>query len=210
MPVNSYDVTKMYDEALKTFKSKMALTEKSQRPQKQGPVAFLAPKCAAALERDGLQNGLQTKVVTHFSQFKDVLISMKNFRLWVIVWPKDIRMEDEAITETVMICKKYLEEGGKILSVWPPVISKEVHIWKSMVELWSLLDKCLSKFAGPEQLFKTASARIEEGKVILEAGAPESSFQFYGTYCGVGNARYESAAEDVGSPKGRDVPGSSQ
>ncbi|KAL6727070.1 hypothetical protein Aduo_008985 [Ancylostoma duodenale] len=26
--------------------------------------------------------------------------------------------------------------------------------------------------------------------MITEIGAPEASFQFYGTYCGVGNARY--------------------
>ncbi|KAL6727072.1 hypothetical protein Aduo_008986 [Ancylostoma duodenale] len=56
-PVESYEVTRMYDKALKSLKLDMVLAERSQRPMKEGPVGFLAPRCAAALERDGLQGG---------------------------------------------------------------------------------------------------------------------------------------------------------
>ncbi|RCN34680.1 hypothetical protein ANCCAN_19469 [Ancylostoma caninum] len=98
---------------------------------------------------------------------------MKHFRTWAIVWPKDLRNDNDAITSTVAICKKYLEEGGKIVSVWPPVISSEVFVWKTMVELWTLLDDTLANYAGPTQFFKTASTRIEEGKIISEIGAPD-------------------------------------
>ncbi|VDK64496.1 unnamed protein product [Cylicostephanus goldi] len=69
-PVRSYDVQKLYDEALKAVKLEMALTEKSQWPRKHGPVAFLAPRCAGSLEKDGLRCGVMTKVIVQFSQLK--------------------------------------------------------------------------------------------------------------------------------------------
>lgn len=99
-PVESYEITKMYDEALKALKLDMALAERNRRPTKEGPVGFLAPRCAAALERDGLQGGIQTRVVVQFNQLPSILETMKHCRTWVIMWPKDLCNDNDAITMT--------------------------------------------------------------------------------------------------------------
>lgn len=83
----------------------------------------------------------------------------------------------------------------------------EAFVWKIMVELWKLLDSTVNKYAGSVQFFKTASAGIDNGAIVVEAGAPESSFQFYSTHCGVGNARYlYDVVRNRTSNAGRDDP----
>ena len=76
------------------------------------------------------------------------------------------------------------------MSVWPPVINSELTLWKNMMEVWKSIEKVLESCAGPRQLYRTANNIVKDGKVMVEVGAPETSFQFYGTYSGVCNARY--------------------
>ncbi|KIH68114.1 hypothetical protein ANCDUO_01552 [Ancylostoma duodenale] len=68
----------MYDEALRSLKLDMALAERSQRPMKEGPIGFLAPRCAAALEKDGLQGGIQTKLAVKHIGDNEAFLHMGN------------------------------------------------------------------------------------------------------------------------------------
>lgn len=57
----------MYDEALKAMMLDMASAERDRRFTKDGLIGFPAFQCAMALERDGLREGIQTKVVATYA-----------------------------------------------------------------------------------------------------------------------------------------------
>ncbi|VDO83770.1 unnamed protein product [Heligmosomoides polygyrus] len=96
--------------------------------------------------------------------------------------------EDE-VCEVVKACDKHFENGGRIVSAWPPIVEKNAETSKKMMEMWSILDAALNKRAGSGQLFSTATTRIENGDVFCEVGTPEDSLAFYGSDCTVGCAK---------------------
>ncbi|KAK6021093.1 zinc knuckle, partial [Ostertagia ostertagi] len=85
-----------------------------------------------------------------------------------------------AICETLRRCQQQLEEGGRIVSVWPPLMESNQTTWRQLTEVWQMIDNALQGKAGPHQLLTTASHRMDSGKIFIEAGAPEGCLNFYG------------------------------
>uniref|UniRef100_A0A7I4XXW5 MYND-type domain-containing protein n=1 Tax=Haemonchus contortus TaxID=6289 RepID=A0A7I4XXW5_HAECO len=187
--IDDYCFDRTYDEALKSLKRDLDEQEKNRRSKKQGPTAFAAPENALLLERDGSRRGIIAKVATSFEKLRDVLDELKACSTWIIVWPLDTHFTDAQICETLRRCHQQLEEGGRIVSVFPPLMESNQATWRQLTELWQMIEGALQKKAGPSQFLSTASHKIEGGKVFVEAGAPEGCLNFYGKNLGVGCAK---------------------
>ncbi|EYC34973.1 hypothetical protein Y032_1220g3764 [Ancylostoma ceylanicum] len=198
--IDAYGFEKTYDSALKKLKSELQTEEKERRPIKEGPTAFAAPASAALLEKDGPRRGISTKVTTTFKQLREALNEWKSNKIWVIVWPADERFTDDEICEIVKACDQQFEDGGRVITAWPPLVEKNSGVWKKMAEIWSMLDETIKKRAGPGQCVITASSRVETGRVFCEIGVPEACLFYYGSDCSVACAKtlYETIRRRVG------------
>nr|CDJ98287.1 gag, pol and env protein precursor [Haemonchus contortus] len=187
--IEDYGFEKTYDAALKKVKKEIEEEERAKRPIKEGSTAFAAPAAAALLEKDGPKRGISTRVAPTFLQLKEILNEWSAHAIWVIVWPLEQKFKEDEVTEVVRACERHFENGGRIVSAWPPVVAKNSEVWKKMINIWKLLDATLERRAGSGQFFRTANSKIEEGKIFCELGAPESCLSFYGTDCTVGCAK---------------------
>ncbi|EPB72591.1 reverse transcriptase [Ancylostoma ceylanicum] len=84
----------------------------------------------------------------------------------------------------------HMKAGGKVVTAWTPIVENNCVDWYAMRDLWVFMDDTLKKCAGVGQMFTTARNHVKQGRVFLETGAPEGSAQYYGTYKGVGLAKY--------------------
>lgn len=187
--IDDFGFEATYDAALKGLKKELEEEEKAKRAIREGPTAFAAPPCAALLEKDGPQRGVATRVAGNFKQLRDILDEWRAYSIWVIVWPMDLKFSESNICDVVKVCDRHFEGGGRIVTAWPPVVEKSIGAWKKMSEIWQMLDETVAKRAGAGQYFRTASSKIENGRVFCEVGAPESALAFYGTDSTVGCAK---------------------
>ncbi|EYB86338.1 hypothetical protein Y032_0281g1262 [Ancylostoma ceylanicum] len=189
-PVEGHYFDSSYDEALRMVRNELDEEAARNRPQKTGPVGFMAGEGALALERDGQRGDILVKMATTFDRVLEVLEEWSTFRSWVIVWPIDSRMNEERSKKLLKLAKTHLESGGKIVTVWPPVNEKNETKWRAVAELWNTLDDALLKIDVGNNVFTTSSVKIIEGKIFIEAGSPEGSGQFFTNHVGAGVPKY--------------------
>ncbi|CAJ0606662.1 unnamed protein product [Cylicocyclus nassatus] len=133
--IDNYEFDRIYDAAFRRAKMELEGEEQGHGPVKEGGTAFAAPASALLLERDGPKRGILTRVATTFNQLKEVLQEWKDYRTWVIVWPKDQLAVNSDLCEVMKTCVQQFEEGGKIVTVWPPIMEKIADEWKKLIEL---------------------------------------------------------------------------
>ncbi|EYC32035.1 hypothetical protein Y032_0003g1364 [Ancylostoma ceylanicum] len=189
-PVEGHYFDSSYDEALRMVRNELDDEAARNRPQKTGPVGFIAGEGALALERDGQRGDILVKMATTFDRVLEVLEEWSTFRSWVIVWPIDSRMNEERSKKLLKLAKTHLESGGKIVTVWPPVNEKNEMKWRAVAELWNTLDDALLKIDVGNNVFTTSSVKIIEGKIFIEAGSPEGSGQFFTSHVSAGVPKY--------------------
>ncbi|KIH47182.1 hypothetical protein ANCDUO_22759 [Ancylostoma duodenale] len=88
------------------------------------------------------------------------------------------------------LSKKYLKEGGKIVTAWPPITSKNQSKWHGISDLWKSFDEALVKCDCGGQVITTASNMWKHGKLFIEAGAPEGGAQYFNSYVGTALPKY--------------------
>ncbi|VDL67206.1 unnamed protein product, partial [Nippostrongylus brasiliensis] len=96
-PIQSHYFEKSYNEALRIVWQELNDDEIRSRPQKQGPVGYIAGEGAAALEKDGQKGDIVTKVATSFERLLEVMEEWPTFRSWVVTWPIDQGMDEERL-----------------------------------------------------------------------------------------------------------------
>ncbi|VDP07470.1 unnamed protein product [Heligmosomoides polygyrus] len=166
--IDGYGFETTYDSALKKLKISLEEEVKAKRPIKDGPTGFAAPACGVFLE-DGLRRGIATRVATTFRQLREVLNEWRMNKIWVVVWPLDKTFKDDEIFEIIKACDRHFEDGGRFIAVWPPVLEKNIKVWKKMSEIWMMLEQAIGNRAKPGQFFKASNAKIEDGRVFCEA-----------------------------------------
>ncbi|XGW34012.1 hypothetical protein V3C99_018064 [Haemonchus contortus] len=187
--IDDYCFDRTYDEALKNLKRDLDEQEKNRRSKKQGPTAFAAPENALLLERVGSRRGIIAKFATSFEILSYVLDDLEACSTWIIVWPLDTHFTDAQICEILRRCHQQLEEGGRIVSVFPPLMESNQVTWRQLTELWQMIEGALQKKAGSSQFLSKAIHKIEGGNVFIEAGAPEGCLNYYGKNPRKGSAK---------------------
>ncbi|EYC04425.1 hypothetical protein Y032_0088g2197 [Ancylostoma ceylanicum] len=129
-PVEGYYFESSYNEALRMIRNDLEEESVRRRPQKSGPVGFVASEGALALESDGQRGDILVKMATTFDRVLEVLEEWSTFRSWVIVWPIDPRMNEERSKKLLKLAKTHLESGGEIVTVWPLVNEKKEAKWR--------------------------------------------------------------------------------
>ncbi|KHJ98093.1 hypothetical protein OESDEN_01922 [Oesophagostomum dentatum] len=71
--VERFAIERMYDEARQALKNELEEETRATRPQKEGPTGFAAPERAAAMENDGVREGLHTVVARIFKELREKL-----------------------------------------------------------------------------------------------------------------------------------------
>ncbi|CAJ0598316.1 unnamed protein product [Cylicocyclus nassatus] len=61
------------------------------------------------------------------------------------------------VATTFTQLKEQFEEGGKIVTVWPPIMEKIADEWKKLIELWEVFDQTLLHQAKPGQCIVTGT-----------------------------------------------------
>ncbi|VDO99116.1 unnamed protein product, partial [Heligmosomoides polygyrus] len=119
-----------YDEALRAVRDEVMQDAIRSRPQKEGPVGFMAGEGASALEKDGQRGDVLTKMVSSFDRMLELLEEWSSFRTWVIVWPLDSKMDEDKTKRLLKLARGHLQSGGKLVTVWPPINEKNAPKWK--------------------------------------------------------------------------------
>ncbi|CAJ0593228.1 unnamed protein product [Cylicocyclus nassatus] len=114
-----------------------------------------------------LRIGILTKVARSFRHLSDILSEWK----------------------AIKSCYEQFQNGGRVITAWPPLIEKDETIWKNVVEMWTVLDETLANKGGPKQCITTANSKIKAGKVFCEKGTPEDCVYFYSAASVVANAK---------------------
>ncbi|VDO62575.1 unnamed protein product [Heligmosomoides polygyrus] len=126
-----------------------------------------------------------TKMVS-FDRMLELLEEWSLLRTWVIVWPLDLKMDEDKTKRLLKLVRSHLQSGGKLVTVWPPINEKNAPKWKELMDLWSALDSALERIDDGNQVFKTANSITVEGRLYIEAGSPEGSGQFFTSHVGAG------------------------
>lgn len=179
-----------YDEALQTVRKELTEDAIRSRPQKKGPIGFMAGEGALPLEKDGQGGDVVTKMVTTFDRLMELLEEWSTFRTWVMVWPLDARMDEDKMKRLLKITREHLQNGGKVVTIWPPINERNSAKWRELAELWSTLDNALERIDDGNQVFRTASSVTVDGRLYIEAGSPEGSGQFFTSHIGTGVPKY--------------------
>ncbi|VDP44095.1 unnamed protein product [Heligmosomoides polygyrus] len=179
-----------YDEALQTVRKELTEDAIRSRPQKKGPIGFMAGEGALPLEKDGQRGDVVTKMVTTFDRLMELLEEWSTFRTWVMVWPLDARMDEDKMKRLLKITREHLQNGGKVVTIWPPINERNSAKWRELAELWSTLDNALERIDDGNQVFRTASSVTVDGRLYIEAGSPEGSGQFFTSHIGAGVPKY--------------------
>ncbi|VDL84249.1 unnamed protein product [Nippostrongylus brasiliensis] len=176
-PIENHEVHRSYNEALQKIREQIERQSERDKPKKTGPVGFAAFEGANPMERDGLRGEVLTKVVADFSRLVEVLEEWRTCRTWVIVWPLDPNFKEDVPSQLIRNAKNFLEEGGKIVTAWPPITFKNQGQWNRLMDVWKSFDEALMKLDKGNQIFITASNMMVEGKLFVEVGAPEGGAQ---------------------------------
>ncbi|KIH64912.1 hypothetical protein ANCDUO_04767 [Ancylostoma duodenale] len=139
---------------------------------------------------DDNSKAIITKAVVTFEEMELTLREWKTFATWVFVWPIDKHPLESTIEGILRSTIDHIKAGGEVVTAWTPIVENNCVNWYAMRDLWLFLDDTLKKCAGVGQMFTTAGNQVKEGRVFLETGAPEECAQYYGTYKGVGLAKY--------------------
>ncbi|VDO25396.1 unnamed protein product, partial [Heligmosomoides polygyrus] len=177
-PIDGNCITDFYRAAFEQFRKDLKEESRAARRIKQGPVGFAAPETALLLERDGPRGGIITKVVITYTGLKETLANWKTFAIWVIVWPLENRGQEDIMKEIVDLARSHLDDGGRIVTAWPPVTAPKETKWKSMRKIWKTLDDVIAGYGTEDQVALTASNFVSDNKIFLEAGTPEAAAQF--------------------------------
>uniref|UniRef100_A0A7I5E5B3 RNA-directed DNA polymerase n=1 Tax=Haemonchus contortus TaxID=6289 RepID=A0A7I5E5B3_HAECO len=181
--IENQDVRHVYTEALRKLREDIEERSVKEEQPKKGPVLYVSFEGANPMERDGVRGGIVTKVVQGFDHLVRILQDWNSARTWVIVWPQDSNLKKSTVDDLIRVIKDFMESGGVVISAWPPITSRNHNKWFSMMDMWKHLDEALRKL-DDKQAFCTASSKIFDGKLFIEAGAPEGSAQFYSNYVG--------------------------
>ncbi|VDO18786.1 unnamed protein product [Heligmosomoides polygyrus] len=197
--IDSYGFEEIYNMALQKLRKSLESEGKPKRPIHDGPTGFAAPSCAALLEKDGPRRGICTRVAATFRQLGEILKEWSANKIWVLVWPMEKGFKDKDISEILKACEHHFEDGGRIITAWPPVVQSNVETWKNMAEIWSRMDQAIERRSGCGQFCPTASSRVENDKVFCEVGTPEEALSFYGSDVTVSCAKvlYETIRKKV-------------
>ncbi|VDP12167.1 unnamed protein product [Heligmosomoides polygyrus] len=172
-PIENHHVHRSYNEALQMVRKEIEDHAARSRPRKTGPVGYATFEGASPIERDGPRGGIVTKVVSNFERLIEVLDDWKASRAWVIVWPLDSQFKDEVPSKLIKLARAYLEEGGLIITAWPPITSRNHGKWMELADLWKSFDDAIRNLSNVEQVYTTASNTVIDGKLFIEVGAPE-------------------------------------
>ncbi|EYC41356.1 hypothetical protein Y032_0572g141 [Ancylostoma ceylanicum] len=136
-----------------------------------------------------IKGGRKSRVPFHISQEKgcEVLLgtnALNNLGVTINISPPQSEKQHEEIKkkETTQHEEVKKKETNKVRVI------KRTYIPPQSSALF--MDDTLKKCAGVGQMFTTARNHVKQGRVFLETGAPEGSAQYYGTYKGVGLAKY--------------------
>ncbi|VDP12305.1 unnamed protein product [Heligmosomoides polygyrus] len=141
-----------YFQTLQKLKESLEGEGKPKRPIQDGPTGFAAPACAALLEKDGRRRWICTRVAATFRQLGEILKEWSANKIWVLVWPMEKGFKDKDISEILKACERHFEDGGRIITAWPPVVESNVETWKKMAEIWSRMDQAIERRSGCGQL----------------------------------------------------------
>ncbi|KIH47539.1 hypothetical protein ANCDUO_22398 [Ancylostoma duodenale] len=142
------------------------------------------------MERDGIRGDVLTKVVLTFDRLIDVLEEWGTLKTWVLVGPPDMNVKSDVPKKLLTLSKKYLEEGGKIVTAWPPITSRNQTKWHGISDLWKSFDEALVKCDCDGQVVTTACNMWKHGKLFIEAAAPEGGAQYFNNYVGTALPEY--------------------
>ncbi|EYB96097.1 hypothetical protein Y032_0153g2905 [Ancylostoma ceylanicum] len=137
---------------------------------------------------------INTKVILTLDRLLDVLEEWSTFKTWVLVWPLAMNVKSDVPKKLLTLSKKYLEEGGEIVTAWPPITSKNQSKWHGISDLWKSFDEalvkcdCVGQVVG--QVVTIASNMWKHGKLFIEAGAPEGLTQYFNSYVGTALPKY--------------------
>ncbi|CAJ0608958.1 unnamed protein product [Cylicocyclus nassatus] len=188
--IEGHSIERSYNEALQAFRREIEGQATKELPTKSGPVGYATFEGGSPMERDGTRGRVATKVATTFARLLDVLEEWRSYKAWVIVWPLDSNPADDVPQKMMVAAKEYLEEGGKIVTAWPPITSKNHDLWRELSGLWKTFDETLIQCDKGRQVFTTASNFGMKGKLFIEAGAPEGGAQFFNSYVGTAMNKY--------------------
>ncbi|KIH61435.1 hypothetical protein ANCDUO_08296 [Ancylostoma duodenale] len=181
---NYFDTS--YDEALRSVREEMERDAVKARPEKNGPVGYLAGEGALALEKDGMRGEILTRMALTFDKVLEILEEWSACRTWIITLPIDEKMDEAKSRKLLQFVKSQVSSGGKVVTAWPPVNEKNASRWNGLIDLWKSLDETLSRIDDRHQIFVTAGSTLVHGKLVIEAGSPESCCQYYCARVGAG------------------------
>ncbi|VDL65430.1 unnamed protein product, partial [Nippostrongylus brasiliensis] len=139
-PIENQDIRRSYDEALQKIREEIEEQTVRSRPRKSGPVGYATFEGANPMERDGVRGGVVTRVVSSFERLIEVLEEWKTSRAWVIVWPIDSQFKDDVPGRLVRKAKTFLDEGGLIVTAFPPITARNHTKWMGLADLWKSFD----------------------------------------------------------------------
>ncbi|VDK59553.1 unnamed protein product [Cylicostephanus goldi] len=107
------------------------------------------------------------------------------------LWPLHSNPADDVPQKMMVAAKKYLKEGGQIVTAWPPITSKNHDLWRESSGLWRTFDETLIQCDKGRQVFTTASNSGLKGKLFIAAEAPEGGVQYFNNYVGIAVNNYK-------------------
>ncbi|EYC36974.1 hypothetical protein Y032_0839g2621 [Ancylostoma ceylanicum] len=152
-----------------------------------------------ALEKDGMRGEILTRMALTFDKVLEILEEWSAFRTWIITWPIDEKMDGAKSRKLLQLVKTQVSSGGKVVTAWPPINEKNASRWKGLIDLWRSLDETLSRIDDGHQIFITAGSSLLQGRVLIEAGSPESCCQYFCARIGAGvpKSAYEAIRKKV-------------
>ncbi|VDO92267.1 unnamed protein product [Heligmosomoides polygyrus] len=147
------------------------------------PNGFTAPACVSLLEKDGVKQGITTRVATTFREVSEALNEWRinKTRVGWLVWPLDRTFKDDEIFENIKACDRHFEDGGRFVAVWPPVHERnldEVGAGIYDCELEAIADKYVQgcqqspPTKPPDGHALNVKAALQAGEEIYEIGKP--------------------------------------
>ncbi|KHJ90970.1 hypothetical protein OESDEN_09174 [Oesophagostomum dentatum] len=165
------ELKKEEDRGKQAMRRELKKEEDRGKREKSGPIGYIAGEGSIGLERDGMRGEILTRMVTSFERMLFVLEEWSSFRAWVITSPLDDKIDEEKSKKLLQLVKSQIDNGGKVITVWPAVNERNSSKWKGLFELWKTLDEALSRLDYGNRIFTTARSIFAHGKLYIEAGS---------------------------------------